>query len=123
MRKTIWCISKYAVPLKYGYLHRFFTLAREFQTLGHDAIVISSDSNRLGEFPAFTSTYTHECIDGVPTWWIRTLKYRRSGSVRRVLSWLDFEIKLWLMPKKALPKPDVVIVSSLSLLTVLNGAV
>jgi glycosyltransferase involved in cell wall biosynthesis len=39
-----------------------------------------------------------------------------------VLSWLDFEMKLWLMPKKALPRPDVVIVSSLSLLTVLNGA-
>ncbi|MCX6100016.1 MAG: glycosyltransferase family 4 protein, partial [Candidatus Bipolaricaulota bacterium] len=120
-RKTVWCISKYAVPLKYGYGHRLFTLAREFRALGYDALVISSDSNHLAQFPKFASTYTRENVDGVDAWWIRTLKYRRSGSAWRVLSWLDFETKLWLMPKKALPKPDVVIVSSLSLLTVLNG--
>ncbi len=119
--KTVWCISKYAVPVKYGYGHRLFSLAREFCNLGYDALVISSDSNHLAQFPRFTSTYTRESVDGVDTWWIRTLKYRRSGSARRVLSWVDFELKLWLMPKRALPKPDVVIVSSLSLLTVLNG--
>jgi len=37
------------------------------------------------------------------------------------MSWIDFEIKLWLMPKCLLPRPDIVIVSSLSLLTILNG--
>jgi glycosyltransferase involved in cell wall biosynthesis len=121
-RKTVWCISKYAVPLKYGYGHRLFTLAREFRALGCDALVISSDSNHLAQIPTLASTYTRENVDGVDAWWIRTLKYRRSGSIRRVLSWLDFEMKLWLMPKRALPRPDVVIVSSLSLLTVLNGA-
>jgi glycosyltransferase involved in cell wall biosynthesis len=34
---------------------------------------------------------------------------------------LDFEWRLWRLPKSRLPAPDVVIVSSLSLLTVLNG--
>lgn len=120
-RKTVWCISKYAVPLQYGVGHRLFTLAHEFKALGYDAVVISSDSIQPSHLPLFTSTYTHEDVNGVSAWWIRTLKYRRSGSARRVLSWLDFEIKLRLMPKEALPKPDVVIVSSLSLLTVLNG--
>jgi glycosyltransferase involved in cell wall biosynthesis len=121
LRKTIWCISKYAVPLKYGYGHRLFSLAREFNVLGHRALVISSDSNHLGRLPKVTSTYSRETIDGVETWWIRTTKYRRSSTVGRAISWIDFEIKLWLMPKRLLPRPDVVIVSSLSLLTILNG--
>jgi glycosyltransferase involved in cell wall biosynthesis len=42
-------------------------------------------------------------------------------SARRILSWIDFEWRLLRLPKKALPRPDVVVVSSLSLLTILNG--
>jgi glycosyltransferase involved in cell wall biosynthesis len=38
-----------------------------------------------------------------------------------MISWLDFEWQLFKMPKKNLAKPDVIIVSSLSLLTILNG--
>jgi len=37
------------------------------------------------------------------------------------LSWLHFEWRLLWLPKHQLPKPDMVVVSSLSLLTVLNG--
>jgi len=71
--------------------------------------------------PRFASVYTKEIVDGVETWWIRTLKYTRTASLRRVLSWIDFELKLWLMPKSRLARPDVVIASSLSLLSVFNG--
>lgn len=121
MKKTIWYISKYASPLKYGFGSRHFYLAREFNKLGYDTTVISSDSNHLVQIPKFKNIYSHEVIDGVDTWWIQTIRYKGSASIRRILSWIDFEIKLWLMPKDKLPKPDVVIVSSLSLLTVING--
>jgi glycosyltransferase involved in cell wall biosynthesis len=121
MTKTIWYISKYASPLKYGFGTRHFYLAREFNKLGHNAVVISSDSNHLVRIPKFKNVYTKEIIDGIETWWIRTIKYRRANSFWRILSWLDFELKLCLMPKSKLPRPDVVIVSSLSLLTVFNG--
>lgn len=84
-------------------------------------MVITSDSNHLAQFPDFNSVYTQENINGVDTWWIRTIKYKGSASIKRILSWIDFEIKLWLMPKSMLPRPDIVIVSSLSLLTILNG--
>ncbi len=53
--------------------------------------------------------------------WIRTMKYSAAKSMRRILSWLDFEFRLWRMPKSSLPKPDAIVVSSLSLLTILNG--
>lgn len=121
MEKTIWYISKYSSPLKYGLGSRHFYLAREFNELKKRTIIFSSDSNHLTKFPEFPATYFRESIDGVETWWIKTLKYKGSASIRRILSWLDFEIKLWLMPKAKIARPDVVIVSSLSLLTILNG--
>jgi glycosyltransferase involved in cell wall biosynthesis len=121
VKKTIWYISKYATPLRYGFGSRHFYLAREFNRLGNNAVVISSDSNHLAHFPDFKSVYTQESVDGVDTWWIKTFKYKGSSSIRRVISWIDFEIKLWWMSKSRIPKPDVVIVSSLSLLTILNG--
>ena len=121
MKKIVWYISKYASPLKYGFGSRHFYLAREFNTLGNETVVISSDSNHLAQFPNFKSVYTKETIDGVDTWWIRTIKYRGSNSIRRIMSWIDFEIKLWWMTKTMHPRPDIVIVSSLSLITILNG--
>jgi glycosyltransferase involved in cell wall biosynthesis len=121
MNKNIWYISKYATPLKYGFGSRHFYLAREFNKLGNNTVVISSDSNHLAQFPNFKSIYTREIIEGVDTCWIRTIKYKGSASIKRILSWIDFEIKLLLMNKNTLPRPNIVIVSSLSLLTVLNG--
>lgn len=119
--QTLWLISKYACPRKYGFETRLFALARAFREMGRTPVVISSDSNHLGTFPEFKSTYTRETIHGCETWWIRTLKYKKTVSVKRVASWLDFELKLFFMPFGKLPKPDLVLVSSLSLLTILNG--
>ena len=121
MSKCIWYISKYASPIKYGFATRHFYLAKEFSALGNKTIIISSDSNHLVQIPCRNHTYFHEVIDGIDTWWIRTVKYQGAYSFRRILSWIDFELKLWWMPKCKLPRPDVVIVSSLSLLTVFNG--
>lgn len=119
--KCIWYISKYAAPLKYGFGSRHFYLAREFRKLGHNALVIASDSNHLAQIPNFRDIYTKEIIDGVETWWIKTVRYQRVNSLRRILSWIDFEIKLLLFPLRNLPRPDVIICSSLSILTILTG--
>jgi glycosyltransferase involved in cell wall biosynthesis len=119
--RTIWLVSKYISPQEYGFETRLFAMAREFVKMGRQPVVITSDSNHLARFPKFDETYTHQNIDGVDTWWIRTSKYVKTVSVRRILSWLDFELKLFLMPFSRLPRPDVVVVSSLSLLTILNG--
>lgn len=47
--------------------------------------------------------------------------YRRAKSLARILGWLQFEWRLFWMRRDDLPKPDVVVASSLSLLSVLNG--
>lgn len=121
-RNCIWYISKYVMPPGRGSVGgRGFSLMRELASSGDKVVIITSDSNHLIHAPALNSPYMHESIDGVDLWWIETLKYQTSKSIRRALSWLHFEWRLFRMPKEDLPTPDVLIISSLSLLTILNG--
>jgi glycosyltransferase involved in cell wall biosynthesis len=94
---------------------------KELAKLGHKVLIITSDSNQLAAPPHLDSDYLFQEIDGIQLCWVRTMKYSVAKSMRRVLSWLHFEWRLLWLPKTKLATPDVVIVSSLSLLTILNG--
>lgn len=118
----IWYVSKYvAPPAKASAGGRGYLIMREFARMGYRSVIITSDSNQLTEVPTLEEPYLLQEVDGIQLWWARTMKYTVAKSLRRVLSWLDFEWRLWRMPKDRLPAPDVVVVSSLSLLTILNG--
>jgi len=114
-------ISKYAASAEVGFETRLFALSRHLVSKGNDITIISSDSNHLARFPIYKNKYNYEVIQGIKTIWIKTLKYTHTVSAKRILSWLDFEWKLFWMKKKDMERPDVIIVSSLSLLTILNG--
>jgi len=86
-------------------------------------VVITSDSNRLAKMPELALKTLQQSIDGVTVIWIRTLKYSVAKSIFRILSWFHFEWGLFWLDKSKIPKPDVIVVSSLSLLTILNGLV
>ena len=119
---SIWYISKYVTPpgtAKVG--ARGFLILREFVRAGHKAVLITSDSNHLATPPKLHTSRLHEAVDGVSVHWLRTRKYSGPRSLGRILSWFDFEFQVWRLPVKTLPKPDVVIVSSLSPLTIFNG--
>jgi glycosyltransferase involved in cell wall biosynthesis len=60
-------------------------------------------------------------VDGVRVVTLNVLGYRRAKSLRRIFGWLQFEARLLMMRSDDLPGPDVVIASSLSLLSILNG--
>lgn len=84
-------------------------------------MILTSDSNQLAQVPNLTQSVSIQEVEGMTLCWIRTMKYSVAKSMRRILSWLDFEFRLWRMPKSSLPRPDAIVVSSLSLLTILNG--
>jgi hypothetical protein len=122
MKKCIWYISKYvAPPTSSGVGGRGYHLMEEMSLLGCKTVIIASDSNQLVNVPKLKKIYQHEWSDDIEMIWIKTLKYKVAKSFMRIVSWLDFEFKLLFLPKNKLPKPDAVIVSSLSILTILNG--
>jgi len=114
-------ISKYALSKEVGFETRLFSLARIFVKMGNDVTIISSADNYFGRFPEYQKTYNYQIIDGIKVTWIKVIKYQKTVSVKRVLSWIDYELKLFWIKKKMFNGPDIIIVSSLSLLSIING--
>jgi len=122
MSSSIWYVSKYvAAPGSGTAGGRGYLLMKELAQTGHRVAIITSDSNQLADPPRFDGGFLIQDVDGMQLCWVHTFKYAVAKSVRRMVSWLHFEWRLLWLPKQQLPKPDVVVVSSLSLLTVLNG--
>ena len=122
MTACIWFISKYVItPAAGDPAGRGYGLMREFARLGCQPVIVTSDSMGKFDAPVAEHPYVIDEREGITLCRVRTLKYANSKSMRRILSWLDFERRLLRLPKNALPEPDAIVVSSLSLLTVLNG--
>lgn len=122
MNACLWYVSKYvALPSAGRGGTRGFMLMREIVRRGHRCVMITSDSNHLTNVPEFSASHMVETVDGVDVCWVRTRKFKGAQSIGRILSWLDFEWRLWRLRKDRFPRPDTVIVSSLSLLTIFNG--
>ncbi len=122
--KTIWYISKYIMPPSECYVgNRGHYLIKELKELGYKTYIINSNSYNKMRNIKLKKKYNFRNLDNLYYLTIDVLKYYKSYSMRRVLSWLDFELKLLFAPLYKLSKPDILIVSSLSLLTIINGLV
>lgn len=119
--KTVWIISKYGSPKEYGLSSKPYRTAKFFSEHGINTYLITSDSNHLADYPSSNQTYNTEKLGKLQHIWIRTLTYKKSASYKRILSWFAFEWHLYFLDRRRLERPDVVIISSLSLLTILYG--
>lgn len=97
------------------------SIAREWAKAGHTVVVIASNSNHLTGNRHQAAAFEDRLSDGVRVMRLRTMRYERTASMARVLSWVDFERRLLGASLYELPPPDVIIVSSLSLLSVVSG--
>ncbi len=112
-------ISKYASYAPFGIETRHFYLSKEFARLGYESEVYLSTSNHsLSRLPDLLE----DNLNGVAIHWIPTLQYANAYGLRRIISWFHFEYRLRNRLKNVkLTSDDVVICSSLSLLTILTG--
>lgn len=119
---NIWYISKYASPSKYFFGTRHFYLSEEWVKMGNDVTIITSNSSHLtNDLPQFKSFSMKEMINGVKVVWLNVIQSKTSSGFKRILSWLQFDLMLLFLKKKELSKPDIIIVSSLSLTAVIPG--
>lgn len=122
MKKTVWYISKYFAPkTETAPGGRGWFLMKGLADLGFNPIVITSDSNALIESVQLDNKVVLNDVDGVKFVWLNTLKYKIAKSPKRILSWFHFEWRLFCLDKGIIERPDSIVVSSLSLLTVVNG--
>ena len=121
--KNIWLICKYASSDKYSFNTRHFELSKEWVKNGYDVTIFSSHKSHLikSNYPLFIGPYLFEKVDGIKTFWLKVINYKYAFSLKRIISWIQFEYKLLILNKKKLSKPNVIIVSSLSLFSILTG--
>lgn len=123
--QSVWYLSKYlSEPTLTAPGSRGYHLMEGLSRRGLSVTVFSSDSGHhfFGGQDRSSRRWAVSVKDaGMRLVRLRTLKYRKQRSLRRLLSWLDFEVRLLTVPKADLPRPDVIIASSLSLLTIISG--
>lgn len=121
MTNCVWYISKYFGLPESRVGSRGFKLLREFPALGVHPFVISANSSHLVVNRQFAEDWQIETLDGVEICWLKLRRYKGAKSFGRILSWIEFEWKLFRLPKQRLPRPSAIVVSSLSLFTIFNG--
>lgn len=121
--KTIWFVSKYyaSPPNEGSGSSRAFLLMRELNNMGHNAVIFTSSADPYSELNVSPNATEARITDGVKVWLLRGLKYKTSISLSRIFSWLHFEYVLFRDYKMEQSKPDVIIISSPSILTIFNG--
>lgn len=120
-KRSIWVLNKYASGHEDGFETRTMAIAREWVKAGHDCVVICSNANHLTGNRDLAEPVESRVLDGVRVIRLRTRRYERTASAQRVFSWIDFERVVLTADLSALPRPDVIVVSSLSLLSVISG--
>ena len=100
---NIWIISKYASPPNYGHGSRLFYISKCFSRSFNNVYLFSSNSNHSAKlYPKTSRVYIFEKYENLNHIWINTLKYKKTTSFLRFLSWIDFEIKLFFFREKKL---------------------
>lgn len=118
--KKILFICKYLSTRKNGFETRLSTLINLFNENNYQVSAITS-SNSLKKIK-FKKKYTHKKIDNVNYYFIKENNNYSQYSLKRILSWIKFEIGVFNFNYNQIGfKPDVIYISSLSLLTILNG--
>ena len=118
--KKILFISKYLSTSKNGFESRLSKLINLFNKNKYSIAAITS-SESLKKFK-FKKKYTNKKIDDVNYYSIKENNYHSSYSLKRIISWIKFEIGVFNFNYNKISfKPDIVYISSLSLFTILNG--
>jgi hypothetical protein len=118
--KKILFISKYLSTNKNGFETRLAFLIRLFKKKNFRVAAITS-SNSLVKHK-FKKRYNLKKINNVDYYFIKEKKNYSNYSIERIKSWINFEYYLYKFDFKSIGfRPDIIYVSSLSLITILNG--
>lgn len=121
MKKSIWIINQYiTTPELNGDGHRHYYIAKELEKQGHDVTLITSSYSHVPAREYKMSSLFEVLNNDIRTLIVKGIVYSKTEGLGRIFNMLIFFFLLYFIPKKKLPKPDVIIISSISLLPILN---
>ena len=118
-RMRIVIISKYAPIPGFGSNPRWSRLAEQMYATSVRATIVTSISNHGSDFALSKETVEDYQLFGVSYRILKTITYNRTASIARVVSWFDFDFRLFRYCRHM--APDVVVISSLSLTSIIFG--
>lgn len=118
--KNVLVINQYASLPKYSYGagERMYHLSPFLSGEGYQIKVVSGGYSHLfKEYPFTPKLFNSEKKEFLEFVWVRLRRYNANSFIGRTYSWFEFLCKLFLLPLK--DRPDIVVVSSMSLLPIL----
>ncbi len=118
MNKVIWVFNQYAsTPFNStGAGERHFFIAKELANKGINTYIFAASYSHLFKrAPRFKGSSKVEDYFGFQFTWVRIPKYSLDSTFGRVFSWLSFPFMLLVLNKEKYPKPNIIVVSSMSM--------
>ncbi len=101
---------------------RHYFIANKLALKDFEFCIVSGGTNHLFENkPVTNKIFNEEAITGGRMIWIRLKNYKPNSFLGRSFSWFEFLFKLFLIPVKKRLKPELVVVSSMSLWSAIYG--
>ncbi len=123
--KNVWIINQYITSPDIdgeGYRHYYIAKYLQKKERYNTLLITSSFSHAPYRHNKIRGLYKYVNKD-ISTLILKGNVYKKSHGIGRILSWLIFSMGLFLLPflsEKKVPKPDIIVLSSLPLLPVLN---
>ena len=109
----LYIINQYAYNPEIGDGSKYYYLAKEFVNMGHEVYLVSASySHHVHSSINQKKDVSIKFINGINHVYLKTLKYKKTTSFKRVINWLLFSYKLTNLYKFIKAKPDIIIVSS-----------
>jgi glycosyltransferase involved in cell wall biosynthesis len=122
MKKKIWIINQYATSPDLGAGGRYYYLAKELSANGYEVLLVTASSTHISRVPNdINNVYTRRVVNKIELIYIKTFRYNHSSSKKRIINWLVFAWRVSRLFKFVNTKPDVVIISSPSLISFIGA--
>lgn len=109
----IFIINQYALNTDEGDGSKHYYLSKELVSMGHEVYLVSASYNHFAHSP--TTQKENVCIkliDGINYVHIKTFKYKKTTSLKRVLNWFIFTYGVSNLYKLISRTPNIIIASS-----------
>lgn len=119
--ENIWVLNFFAGSPASGWGERHYYLSKKWLEDGHRVTIVSSAYNHMfSNYARADHQYNFEHIESRLFCWVKTPKYNPQ-SVKRFWAMMVFALKTYFVPVSKVGRPDIIIVSSMPIFSVVTG--